>query len=251
MDDGRGFKRINALLGAILLVGAAVIPPSQPAFGDAEFAALQRPLPAAHACAEGQAEVTASAEGDRHTACLGAAKAIRFLTALGLPVRQPLSIAVVDRLDWASDVGILGLYDPRTKQVRVRSAAALQLGSGEEGGFGVPLDADMRAGIAAHEVTHAILDQYAAEYPLDRASHEYLAYTVQLATLPPPTRARILAATDVSGFDTVTQASPLYLAIDPGRFAVNAYLHFRDAGEPRVVLTRLVWKSRAEAGIWE
>lgn len=250
MDDGRAV-RLSTLAGAFLLFGAAFGAFVHTVRAEPMLAAVQRPQPAAQVCARGQAIVTADTIGDRLTACLGAAKAVRFLAPLGLVARDAVSISVVDALDAAGGPAVLGLYDPRTRRVQVLAATAPTLGTGEKGGFGVPLDDDMRAGIVAHEVTHAILDQYAAEYPLDRASHEYLAYTVQLATLPPPTRARILAASDVTGFDAVTQASPLYLAIDPGRFAVNAYLHFRAAADPRAVLATLVGKSKAQAGLWE
>ncbi len=73
---------------------------------------------------------------------------------------------------------------------------------------------------------------------------------MQLATLPGPKRRRILDQFEGAAFSDVEQVSDLILAFDPNRFAVKAYLHFRDAADQHAVLEGLSGASRADPPEW-
>lgn len=237
-------------MAAIMLSWCAWLAHPPAAAADTAMAS-NRALPADTACVDGMAIVEAASFADRVAACVGAHRAIGFLTIQGLKPRRPIRVAVVDALPSVAGAPLFGLFDPASKKVKILSSRALNSGTGKPDFFGAALDFDIHASFTAHEVTHAILDQHADRYPLDRASHEYLAYAVQYATLPKASLAPILDGIDADGFDEVDQVTELYLAFAPDRFGVNAFLHFRRATDHGSVLDHLVLKSRRHAGGWE
>jgi hypothetical protein len=201
-------------------------------------------------CAGDLVTIVAPSEVDYAAVCLGAHRAGAFLEQFGLRLNAPITVKAVDNIAPVMQTPLLGLYNPKTQTVKVLSRAALKAGTNGDKVFSVPIDADVHAGIFTHEIVHAILDQNTERFPLSRAGHEYLAYAIQLATLPVGTRERILASHPVSGFDTVDQVSDILLGFDPDKFGVNAYLHFRDAGDQAAVFNDLVRLSRAAEYGW-
>jgi hypothetical protein len=59
------------------------------------------------------------------------------------------------------------------------------VGTADDTVLGLPVDAVLYASIFAHEVAHAVIHQNLDGRKLSFAAHEYLAYAVQLGTLPP------------------------------------------------------------------
>lgn len=201
-------------------------------------------------CAGGVVTVIADSPSDRDAACSGAEHAIAVLDGLGLPVLSPIVVHVVDEITLDHDASALGTFDPRTHLVKGLARSAYSVGSAEEAVLGLPFDDELHASVFAHEVTHAVFHQHEARIPLSPAAHEYVAYSVQLTTLPVDHRRRILERFEVSPFTNVDQVSSVILAFDPNGFGIKAYLHFRDAADQHAVLRSLVSASRASPPEW-
>ena len=201
-------------------------------------------------CVAGSVTVIAPSLADKTAACAGAERAIVFLGELGFPVERSIVIHVVDEIEMTHGASALGTFNPRTHLVHVLARTAFSLGSGDDAILGLPFDDELHASVFSHEVAHAVLFQHQREVPLSPAAHEYLAYSVQLATLPPAHRRRIVDRFDGAGFTDVAEASTIMLAFDPNHFALKSYLHFRDAADQRAVLQSLILASRAGAPEW-
>jgi hypothetical protein len=206
--------------------------------------------PNATRCGGGVVTVIAGAAADREAGCAGAGRAIAVLDDLGLPVLGPIVVQVVDELVIANGVAALGTFDPRTRVVKVLARSAYSVGKADEGVLGLPLDDHLHASVFAHEVTHAVFHQHEARIPLSPAAHEYVAYSVQLTTLPPDHRRRVLERFKVSPFDNVEQVNGMILAFDPNGFGVKAFLHFQGAADQNAVLENLIRASRAAPRQW-
>jgi len=201
-------------------------------------------------CGGDAVTVIAQSSADRDAACTGAERAFAVLDRLGLPVLSPIVIHVVDEITVMHGASALGIYDPKTRLVKVLARSAYSVGSTDEAVLGLPFDEDLHASVFAHEVTHAVFHQYEERIPLSPVAHEYVAYSVQLTTLPADHRQRILDRFKVSPFTNVSQVNGTLFAFDPNGFGVKAYLHFRDAADQHAVLRRLVHASRSGAPEW-
>ncbi len=193
-------------------------------------------------------EVRATAISDHRAACAGVGRAIRFLGERGLTAHGPLRIVVSDQLETLHGTPVLGSFDPREGLISVPAWAVLTDGGTAATLFGLPLERELYVSIFAHEAAHAIIHALTANHRLSHAAHEYIAYTVQLATLASRLRDRILAADPAPGFSTEADINNVVLAFDPNRFAVRAYRHQQGCADPAAVLERLVTTSGQAAG---
>lgn len=173
---------------------------------------------------------------DASTACKGATQAIDVLAHIGLTSRRPITIHIEDRMEQIQGVPVIGFYDSESVQIRVASRFALNAGMTDATLFDLPINEPLYASVFAHEVTHAVIDSAVGDEPVHRwqptrAAQEYVAYSIQLATLPDELRGRILNRITVSGFDAPVNVTETYLALAPNRFAVSAYRHFIDVDD--------------------
>jgi hypothetical protein len=201
-------------------------------------------------CADVPVTVTAVDGDDAGIGCRGAGLAIAFLAERGFAVRTPIVAEVVGDIDIIPGASVLGFFDPSTDVVKVLARSAFSSGTTGDSVLGLPMDETLYTSIFAHEVAHAVIYQNLGGRKLPLAAHEYLAYAVQLATLPPSYRKPILARFPGAGFADLEEVSELALGFDPDRFAVKAYLHFRNRDDQDAVLRRLLADFPTSSGEW-
>lgn len=84
---------------------------------------------------------------------------------------------------------------------------------------------DVYDSLIIHEVTHAILREHVGRRRLPVAAHEYVAYAIQVASMPRATRRLFLAALPAQTPRSFAPFNDVYLGMSPLRFAANAYRH--------------------------
>lgn len=182
----------------------------------------------AHRCATGPAVVSADAEGAPDVVCRAAREAATRLAACGLVARRPVSVRVVRDLGDECPPHALGYYDARTQEVIVPTYNVCVRLAGPDGRFGVALSPEMYRSLIVHELTHAITHQLVHPRKLERTAYEYVAYAIQFTAMDPEVSAQILRQQGIDGPVGVRDLSDTYFSLSPARFAVKAYLHFRD-----------------------
>lgn len=205
---------------------------------------------AATPCAGTGVSVAAENADDARFACRGVIEAVDFLAERGFAVRKPVKVEVVESIDVIPGASVLGIYDPKADVVKVLARSAFSSGTADDTVLGLPIDDDLYASIFAHEVAHAVIYQNLGGQKLPFAAHEYLAYAVQLATLSVPERERVLARFPGAAFTELEQVSEVVLGMDPDRFAVKAYQHFRKLDDQDAVLRRLLADFPARSREW-
>lgn len=93
--------------------------------------------------------------------------------------------------------------------------------------FGLELDPALYRSIIVHEVAHLVARFNGEDALRDVAGQEYIAFTVQLGTLPEPLLERVLSRYDQPAFARETEITALLHALSPEVFAVKAWRHFR------------------------
>ena len=161
----------------------------------AEWAAAD---PITMTCAIERVRVSAENATDAQLACAVAETTDVSLRALGLWIDVPIRIDVMDKLDIAADACI-AFYSTDAHRVQVLAVDCLDDQPGRAKAF-PNMDAHLLfESVIVHELVHAYVDQTSSARALDRLTHEYLAYAVQIDALPAPERARILARAGVTG----------------------------------------------------
>lgn len=180
-------------------------------------------VPGPHRC-PGAAEIAvrdASAD-DARAVCDGATRALAFLARSGLTAPPATDIRLVGQLPGDLAGRAIGCYLRETRTILL-----LDYGAFESVGewFRTPVDRELYASAASHEMAHAVVGCHAWPHRLPTAAHEYVAYVAMFATMAPGLRERVLAKFPGPGFTSTLQISDIAHLADPNRFGVDAWRH--------------------------
>jgi hypothetical protein len=195
-------------------------------------AAFAQPAAAAERrCAGTNTTVYAESAYDAYLACAGAADAVAFLSQQGFTVDTVMHLDVLDSVYLHTvdrpSFRILGQFDAERKRILVTSIDGQREMAKEKPIFGVAYDVALFRSVVAHEVAHAIADDnFRVEKPT-RLAHEYIAYIVQLATMPPRLRQLVFDKHPARAFDSELEINPMIYGLNPDVFAIKSYGHFR------------------------
>jgi hypothetical protein len=197
----------------------------------AVLAGLLHAPPAAAGCSSADLRLEAATPLEARLLCRAWADARAAVAPLGVRASAPLTVELAPA---GGEAGMLatafGSYDSRRHLVRLRPLAAYLAGG--DGGFAQPPSVALWASYAVHEFTHALVDPHLRRTPSRRVTHEFVAYAIQLATLEPPLRARILAHYAARGYTNEQGVNLVTYGFAPHLFGVRAYLTVRAAPDP-------------------
>ncbi len=163
---------------------------------------------------------------DAAITCNAADVAISFMKAHGFETALPISIRVVREINGKRKILEYGHFDPVISEIKILSIESCKQAMTLNPPFGIPISSDLHRSFIIHEVAHAIAQHnFTMENPSVEAQ-EYIAYTVQLATMDRLTRKQIMDRYKIQGFEDESEITALYLAMDPASFGVKSYRHF-------------------------
>ena len=180
-------------------------------------------------CQEANAVVHYQNQDDAMMACAAAADSLSFMESHGfvIEVDRPLVISVVEPVSWIECRCAFGWFNAVEDRIEVLPFALSKRLALDSGVFGMPLTRELYRSFFAHEIAHAVAHSNFRIPNPSVAAHEYIAYTIQLATMTPLLRSEILNRLDVGAFTCDQEISDIYLALGPEQFAVKAYQHFQ------------------------
>ncbi len=183
-------------------------------------------------CAGLSVAVSGASLAEQQAICLGASKALRIFAQCGVSSRKHIRITVVRSFGsrfygHAFDGHIYAFFDNTGPAINILDSAALEAAIPTESYYSVLTSAELYESISAHEMAHALLWQNAKGHTLQTNAQEYLAFAVQIASMTPEARGRLLSkvprgeVVDLSVFNAIT------LNMAREYFAALAYEHFR------------------------
>jgi hypothetical protein len=189
---------------------------------------------------DGQPVEVEGEPGHVEVVCAASIDALARLAELGLVPNRTIRVVLVDAGIAYNGHLAYGQYDGPQDRLELMSPVAIETQQPPPSQFGQPIDGVMYAGLVAHELTHAVAQQHMRADKIGSPAQEYLAYAVQLATLPAERREAIITAAGVRGWETGDTVSNIYLGLNVHRFAVKSYLHlYAHPERARVVETVL------------
>lgn len=183
-------------------------------------------------------EVETVSQADHASACDAAAQVLPELARLGLKPIAPMGLTIVGDHFEPPYHRILALYRIRTGRIELLASRVLR----EEGDvtvLGLPFSDCLYRSLVVHEIAHAVASMHGSD-GMGLAAQEYIAFALQIASLPAAERERIVAQAGVAGFGSLGEVSEIYLLLDPQRFAVKAYLQFAASADPAALLQHLL-----------
>ena len=185
--------------------------------------------------------VTTEVAGEVPEICRAADKALGFLARYGLTSPRPIHIIMTDRaITGHGYSSAYGSYDSRSDTIQLMSLPAILEESDNPQMYGETFDEMHYAGAIAHEIAHAVVQHNLKTELLSTGPQEYLAHATQLGVMPEERRQAIIRAMDVVPWASGDAISDIYMAIEPGKFAVKSYLHLTTSSDPHAFVDILL-----------
>lgn len=186
------------------------------------------PLPASGTmllCPDRDIAVTSTSPESAALACNFAMQAKKRIVACGLDQSRPIQVFIEDWIehDFAD---CLATYNCSDDVIRVTDPVSLSDRLEEEDSYRVLPVTVLFQALISHEMAHALLEQSSPGTDLAFVDHEYVAAAMELDILDQEWREALIDAAPVSLPPKAELISALIYAIDPRKFATNAWRFF-------------------------
>jgi hypothetical protein len=189
-----------------------------------------------------QSKVQVIAEDD-HSAeiiCEASTLALSILAQYDLIPRRQIIIEVINQGIDHLGYKAFGSYDIRKDQIQIMSYNSILENYSNPTMYDEPFDRIHYSGAVAHEITHAVFHHNSTAEAPGPAPQEYLAHAIQLSSLPEARRNRVIQSHDELAWMSGDTLSDIYMALEPGRFAVKSYKHLTTMNNPKTFIEILL-----------
>lgn len=181
------------------------------------------------ACAGSDITVDAGPEADAAALCAEVAAIRERLAACHLPQTAPLTVVVTD--DVPVEHGrCLGVFNCDDSTIEILTPSRMSATIDPEGPYAAVAPEDLFRSILMHELAHAAIYEATLGQPRSYARDEYLAYALQIGSLPAETRAAFLAAAAAETPVDRARINGVILSFAPELFAARAWQYFSSPG---------------------
>lgn len=165
----------------------------------------------------------------RDRVCKVASEALSDLSACHLKQESPI-VFVFEDLILELGNSCLGLYHRKTERIVLLTPDAFETAHAASDFCDfIPASAHFDS-IVVHELTHALVDQTPNADAISRTDDEFIAYAMQVQSMPAATRGKILERYGPQAADRTDRINGYFLDIAPLAFAAASWLHFTAPG---------------------
>jgi hypothetical protein len=156
--------------------------------------------------------------------CRAAARTVPLLAQCGVTLSQPQNIEVKDEIPGASNC--MGIYHCGANKIEILSPGSLEnLRHNDSAFYSIPT-ATYFGSIVAHELAHAAYDVVPCPYSDCLVTSEYVAYAMQVYSLPPLDQSAFEADLPLEDRVSRYEISAISLMMAPDQFARKVWAHF-------------------------
>jgi len=165
--------------------------------------------------------------------CKASDRALSLLAKYELSPKRQIFIEVINQGIDHLGYKAFGTYDIRKDQIQIMSYNSIFANYSDPTMYDEPFDYIHYSGAIAHEITHAVFHHHSTAEAPGPAPQEYLAHAIQLSSLPENRRDRVIQTHNELAWMSGDTLSDIYMALEPGRFAVKSYKHLTSMDSPK------------------
>lgn len=188
-------------------------------------------------CASTTVTVSSQDIRDAEDLCRGAIAATSFFCSLGQCTKTSIELEAVEQLPSEGNPSAVGCFNRLNRRAYALTYKAF---SARGKWLGIPISRQLYQSIATHEVAHALTACTAETYPLATHAAEYVAFAAMFSKMPELSRESVLAMYPDADFASEWQITEVAYGLDPIRFGVAAYRHFRREPDPAALLRAIL-----------
>jgi len=191
-------------------------------------------------CRKVPVDVSGASQEERQLICEAAVRATELFGQCEFETHQRIRVHVTNRPPTVCGVDAFGSLDVKDQRIRLVDAQTCRKMANANAAYASLPYREFYKSLVVHEVAHHIFRSNLDERAVSHATHEYVAYAIQIASMPSYVRDRFLNSfrrkppTDLSPFvDMVYLMAPAY-------FGALAYDHFSAPGNGCRILREIV-----------
>ncbi|MBF9035372.1 hypothetical protein HKCCE2091_14090 [Rhodobacterales bacterium HKCCE2091] len=168
--------------------------------------------------------VTAPTRDLAHRTCAAAARTVPMMAECGVVLARPQAIEIADAI--SGPEGCIGIYHCGEATAEILTPGAIARVRRVDGAFHAVPTPEYFDSVVTHELAHGAYDTVACPFRSCVVTSEYVAYAMQVLTLPDPARAAF--ETGVALEDRVSRhdLTAIGLRLAPDHFVRTAWAHF-------------------------
>ena len=175
-------------------------------------------------------EVTGASNEERRLICAAAKQAEKLFGQCGLTNMPPIRVHVTTKPPHVCGVDAFASFDAEAQSIRLVNKAACRRLAVANQAYSVLPFADFYKSLVVHEIAHQIFRSHLKGKVVSRATHEYVAYAVQIVSMPQEVRSQFLKEIRRAPTSNLDPFVDMVLLMSPTYFAAMAYDHFAAPG---------------------
>lgn len=180
-------------------------------------------------CPDPMLSVEGAAEPQAQRVCEAAMAAKEVLARCGLEQSRPVVLEILPEIDGPAE-HCAGLYACGSDRIQIIPPQGVTALMPAESIFSRLQAAEYYDSLVVHELAHALMDQAECAGRYCSADLEYVAYALQIASLPEAGRREVEAFRDVPQPVDPARLNDFLLFLKPDIFAALAWAHFDEPG---------------------
>ena len=180
-------------------------------------------------CKDPLLRVDANDQGEANRVCDAAIRAKGFVSTCGIGQNIPVTLELRDEIPGVSD-HCAGVYQQGSHKILLVRPSAMPRLMPQDSAFTTLDDDAYYDSLVVHELAHAFSDQSSENNLACSADKEYIAYALQIESLPDAERRKFLPFQEVDHPVPEARLNDFVLGFAPDVFGLMAWAHFSEAG---------------------
>ena len=216
----------SVLLGALLFLIRAS---SEAMVTDVHAQQISDKLPE-YRCPGIAVVVTGASNEERRLICAAAKQADGLFGQCGLTNTPLIQVQIQTKPPHVCGVDAFASFDAQSQSIKLVNKAACHRLAISNPAYSVLPFADFYKSLVVHEIAHQIFRSHLKGKVVSRATHEYVAYAIQIVSMPQEVRTQFLERVRRGPTSNLDPFVDMVLLMSPTYFAAMAYDHFSAPG---------------------
>ncbi len=191
-------------------------------------------------CSEQKADVSGASAEEQRVVCAAVKRATELFGQCDFTDLPRVRVQVSKEPINVCGGDAFGSFDAERQAIRIVDTATCRKMANSNAAYASLPFSEFYQSIVVHEIAHQFFRSHLKDKKASHAAHEYVAYALQIASLPPRARNQLLNSFPDEPPEDLAPFVEMLLLMSPMYFGVLAYHHFSAPGNGCRVLQEIV-----------